>query len=63
VLVSRRQRGESVWDSEAAVVDGDGRFEVPWKLAKTASFVAQWPGDEDQAGDGSAPLVVRALRR
>jgi len=62
VLVSRRQRGESVWDSEVGVVEEDGRFETSFRLQKTASFVAQWPGDEDQAGDGSAPVVVRTRR-
>ena len=56
VLVSRRQRGESGWDFQV----GHGRVErrplrTTWQLAKTATFVAQWPGDDDQAGDGSAP--------
>jgi photosystem II stability/assembly factor-like uncharacterized protein len=63
VLVSRRQRGESVWDSDTAIVDRHGRFRTDWRLGKTATFVAQWPGDGDQAGDGSTPVVVRAVRR
>jgi photosystem II stability/assembly factor-like uncharacterized protein len=62
VLVSRRHRGESVWDSQLAAVGDGGRFSTTWRVSKTSTFVAQWAGDADQAGDGSAPLVVR-LRR
>jgi photosystem II stability/assembly factor-like uncharacterized protein len=63
VLVSRRGRGENVWDFETATVDRRGRFETDWRLDKTATFVAQWAGDEDQSGDGSAPVSVRVLRK
>jgi len=41
----------------------NGTFSTNWKLVKTAAFVAQWAGDEDNAGDGSLPLVVRTKRR
>jgi photosystem II stability/assembly factor-like uncharacterized protein len=63
VLVSRRQRGENVWDFQVATVRANGRFTTAWRLGKTATFVAQWPGDGDQSGDGSAPRSVRVLRR
>jgi photosystem II stability/assembly factor-like uncharacterized protein len=61
-LVARRQIGESGWDYEVAKVASNGTFTTTWKVTKTATFVAQWIGDDDQAGDGSRPLTVR-LRR
>jgi photosystem II stability/assembly factor-like uncharacterized protein len=63
VLVSRRERGESGWVSQAATVASNGTFTTTWKLVKTAAFVAQWAGDENSAGDGSPALLVRAKRR
>jgi photosystem II stability/assembly factor-like uncharacterized protein len=63
VVVSRRERGERGWVSHTATVASNGTFSSNWKLVKTAAFVAQWAGDEDNAGDGSVPLVVRAKRR
>jgi hypothetical protein len=63
VLVSRRERGERGWVSLTATVASNGTFTTTWKLVKTATFVAQWAGDQDSAGDGSPPLVVRAKRR
>ena len=56
---ARRERvglGDRRWWTRTAA----SRPRAGWQ--KTASFVAQWPGDEDQAGDGSAPLVVRTRR-
>ncbi len=63
VVVSRRERGERGWVSQTATVASNGAFTTTWKLVKTATFVAQWAGDQDSAGDGSPPLVVRAKRR
>jgi photosystem II stability/assembly factor-like uncharacterized protein len=63
VLVARRERGESGWVHQEATVASNGTFTTRWRLAKTATFVAQWAGDEDSAGDGSGALVVRAKRR
>ncbi len=63
VVVSRRERGERGWVSLTATVASNGTFTTNWKLVKTAAFVAQWAGDENSAGDGSVPLVVRAKRR
>jgi photosystem II stability/assembly factor-like uncharacterized protein len=63
VVVSRRERGERGWVSQTATVASNGTFTTSWKLVKTATFVAQWAGDQDSAGDGSPPLVVRAKRR
>ena len=63
VVVSRRERGERGWVSHTATVASNGTFLTTWKLVETATFVAQWAGDENSAGDGSPPLVVRAKRR
>ena len=63
VVVSRRERGERGWVSLTATVASNGTFTTSWKLIKTATFVAQWAGDQDSAGDGSPALVVRAKRR
>ena len=63
VVISRRERGERGWVSRTATVASNGTFTTNWKLVKTAAFVAQWAGDEDSAGDGSPPLVVRTKRR
>jgi hypothetical protein len=61
-LVARRQIGESGWDFQSAKIASNGTFTTTWKITKAATFVAQWIGDDDQAGDGSAPLTVRARR-
>jgi photosystem II stability/assembly factor-like uncharacterized protein len=63
VLVARRFRGESGWDQRMATVGPSGRFTIVWRTGRTATFVAQWIGDGDQAGDGSKPLRVRVRRR
>jgi hypothetical protein len=63
IVVARRERGERGWVSQTATVASNGTFTTTWKLTKTAAFVAQWAGDEDSAGDGCPPLVVRARRR
>ena len=63
VVISRRERGERAWVSRTATVASNGTFTTNWKLVKTASFVAQWAGDENSIGDGSPPLVVRTKRR
>jgi hypothetical protein len=59
VLVSRRFKGESGWDHQAATVGAGGRFTTSWRLTATSTFVAQWAGDATRAGGGSAPLTVR----
>jgi photosystem II stability/assembly factor-like uncharacterized protein len=63
VLVARRLIGESGWDFQLAKIASNGAFTTTWKMTKTATFVAQWIGDDDQAGDGSLPLTVRLRRR
>jgi photosystem II stability/assembly factor-like uncharacterized protein len=63
VLVARRERGESGWAHQDATVASNGTFTTRWRVTKTAAFVAQWAGDEDNAGDGSAALVIKAKRR
>jgi photosystem II stability/assembly factor-like uncharacterized protein len=63
VVVARRFRRESGWDHHVARVGSNGAFTTTWKMTRTATFVAQWIGDEDRAGDGSAPLRVVVRRR
>ena len=62
VLVARRLIGESGWDFQVAKIASNGAFTTTWKVTKTGTFVAQWVGDSDQAGDGSLPLTVRVRR-
>jgi hypothetical protein len=62
VLVGRRYRRESGWDHQVATVGSNGTFRTTWKMTRTTTFVAQWIGDDDQAGDGSAPLRVTVKR-
>jgi hypothetical protein len=62
LLVARRFRGESGWDHRAARIAADGSFKTTWRVARTATFVAQWIGDDDQAGDGSATVTVYMRR-
>jgi photosystem II stability/assembly factor-like uncharacterized protein len=63
VLVARRLRGESGWDRRIARVGPGARFRTVWKMTRTATFVAQWIGDSNQAGRGSRPLRVTVGRR
>ena len=62
VLVARRFRGESGWDHRVTRVGADGAFKTAWRVARTTTFVAQWIGDDDQAGDGSATVTVHVRR-
>lgn len=58
VLVSRRFRGDSGWDHRSAALGTDGRFTTTWLVTRSTTFVAQWKGDDDQAGGGSRPVRV-----
>jgi hypothetical protein len=62
VLVGRRFRGESGWDHQLATVATDGTFTTTWRNVRTTTYVAQWIGDDDQAGDGSPALTVSVRR-
>lgn len=62
VLVGRRYRGEAGWDHQLAPVGADGTFTTTWRNARTTTYVAQWIGDADQAGDGSRTLTVKVAR-
>jgi hypothetical protein len=62
VLVSRRLRNESGWDHQRAPVGANGTFTTTWKMTRTSTFVAQWLGDDDQAGDGTRGLRVTVRR-
>jgi photosystem II stability/assembly factor-like uncharacterized protein len=63
VLVGRRLRGESGWDHQLATVTPSGTFATTWRMTRTATFVGQWIGDDDQAGDGTPGLRVTVRRR
>jgi photosystem II stability/assembly factor-like uncharacterized protein len=59
VVVSARTDGTSGWRVAGAVVAGpDGKFSLRVKLRQTTHFVAQWRGDADHNGDGTAPTRV-----
>jgi photosystem II stability/assembly factor-like uncharacterized protein len=62
VLVGRRFRGESGWDHQLATVGANGNFTTTWRNARTTTYVAQWIGDDDQAGDGSRTITVKVAR-
>jgi photosystem II stability/assembly factor-like uncharacterized protein len=62
VLIARRLRGEAVWDQRLAAVAPDGTFRTTWRIGRTTRYVAQWIGDDDQAGDGSSTHTVHVRR-
>jgi photosystem II stability/assembly factor-like uncharacterized protein len=63
VQVARRFSGDSGWDYQLATVSPSGRYATTWNLPRSSTFVAQWVGDDDQAGDGSPPMTVRVRRK
>jgi photosystem II stability/assembly factor-like uncharacterized protein len=63
VQVARRFNGDSGWDYRLAAVTASGRYATTWALPRSSTFVAQWIGDDDQAGDGSTPLTVARSRQ
>jgi hypothetical protein len=62
VLVARRNKGESGWDFTTATIASNGTFTTNWKIRKQSSFVAQFAGDADHAGDGSSVLTVKTKK-
>lgn len=60
VTVSKLERGS--WSTQVVQVASNGTFTTAWRLRRTALFVAQWAGDDDRNGAGSAPLTVRTGR-
>lgn len=63
VTVSYLRPGSTGWQSQTAKVSASGSFTTSWRVAKGANtFVAQWAGNFQSAGRGSAPLVVTAKR-
>jgi hypothetical protein len=62
VLIARRLRGEAVGDQRLAAVAPDGTFRTTWRIGRTTRYVAQWIGDDDQAGDGSSTHTVHVRR-
>ena len=61
----RRARGglmlnakSGAWKTQTVQVAASGRFSTAWRVTGTRSFVAQWTGDDERAGDASTPLTV-----
>lgn len=58
IVVSRRSAaGEWTHQTVTAGANG-GRFTTSWALRRSAVFVAQWAGDSNRRGAGSAPLKI-----
>jgi photosystem II stability/assembly factor-like uncharacterized protein len=62
VAVRARPLNGRRWRQLDATVSPEGTFSVRHRVRSATVFVAQWAGDQDSAGDGSAPLVVRIDR-
>lgn len=63
VTVAFLPAGSRVWQRTAVKTASSGSFTTSWKVRKgTNRFVAQWPGDELRAGDGSSVLTVTASK-
>lgn len=66
VVVSLRERGETGWIFVTVTAATNGTFTVFAPVERPARVVAQWAGDDDRRGDGSAVLrigVDRPARR
>jgi len=61
VVVSLR-RGTR-WSSQVATVASNGTFTATFNVKGTVYVVAQWQGDDDRAGDGTAPLKVKPKKK
>jgi photosystem II stability/assembly factor-like uncharacterized protein len=61
VQVSMRATGGR-WVSVVTTAASNGTFTVTRRITKTTVFVAQWRGDDDRAGAGTAALVVKVGR-
>jgi photosystem II stability/assembly factor-like uncharacterized protein len=62
-VVRVAMRAAGGWSSKSVEAAADGRFTTTWRVRRNSVFVAQWRGDDDRAGDGTAALRVRVLRR
>jgi hypothetical protein len=56
VAVGKLERGR--WSEKTVQVASNGSFTTSWRVSRTASFVAQWGGDDDRNSAGSVPLTV-----
>jgi hypothetical protein len=64
VTVSFLPAGSRIWQRTSVKTASTGSFTTSWKVRKgTNRFVAQWPGDELRAGDGSSVLTVTASKK
>jgi photosystem II stability/assembly factor-like uncharacterized protein len=60
VVISARAVSGGSWSSHTATVGANGgSFSTRFRIARSAVFVAQWAGESDRAGAGSAALTVR----
>ena len=58
IVVSFRQKGSTRWLFETVQAASNGTFTVVARIRKTATFVAQWSGDQDRRGVGTPTLKV-----
>lgn len=63
VVVSKRQGRSSRWLFRDVTVSASGRFSVFTNVTRTTSFVAQWSGDDERIGAGTARVMVGIGRR
>jgi photosystem II stability/assembly factor-like uncharacterized protein len=59
----RRRDTGTDWSFKTARVRSDGAFSSRWTIRRTSVFVAQWTGDGEHSGAGSAAIKVRVTRR
>jgi hypothetical protein len=58
VAVSMLNARSGAWKTQTVQVAASGRFSTAWRVTGARSFVAQWTGDDERAGDASTPLTV-----
>jgi photosystem II stability/assembly factor-like uncharacterized protein len=63
VALFSRRPGSARWTLvDDGLTRGDGVLNANVRVRGTTQFVAQWPGDADRNGDGSAPTTITVRR-
>jgi photosystem II stability/assembly factor-like uncharacterized protein len=62
MLVASRPLSGGSWRSQTVRVAANGSFTTQWRIRSATVFVAQWDGDDQRTGAGSAVLTVRVGR-
>lgn len=63
VVLSMRESNRPSWRQRTVTAASNGAFTSRWKIQRSSFFIAQWSGDDEREGDGSAPLEVTVRRR